>query len=164
MPDIRTVQAITLRSVTFDWMLSPITGIDQTQALATAIMVALNTDRRALPDDPLPQLGSDDRRGWWGDLDAEAIWNGWPIGSRLWLMSRDKITDTAARQGSTVERARRYIAEALDPFVASKVASSYTIALAQAGPDRITGTVTIYRGPKSAIALEFQDLWKELGG
>ena len=168
MPDIRIVQAITLKSVSMDWLLSPITGIDETQALATAIMVALNTDRRALPDDVLPQPTPPgqlpDLRGWWGDLDAETIWNGWPIGSRLWLMTRDKITDSGARQGATIEKARRFIAEALDPFVAARICSSYAIALRQVGTERITGTVTIFRGPKSAIALQFQDLWTELGG
>lgn len=168
MPDIRTVQAITLRSVTMDWLLQPITGIDETQALATAVMVALNTDRRALPDDALPQLpvGDEPRdlRGWWGDLEAATIWNGWPIGSRLWLMTRDKITGSGAKQGATIEKARRYIAEALDPFVTAKICSSYTIDLRQVGTDRITGTVTLFRGPKSAIALQFQDLWAEIGG
>lgn len=164
MPDIRTIQAITLKSVAMDWLLSPVTGIDETMALATAVMVALNTDRRALPDDVLPNPNSDDRRGWWGDLDAQAIWNGWPIGSRLWLMTRDKITDSNAKQGATIAKAQRYIAEALDPFVAAKIASKYVTALRQVGTDRITGTVTIYRGPKSAIALEFQNLWQEIGG
>ncbi len=168
MPDIRLYQAVTLRSVSIDWLTRPITGLDETQALATAVMVALNTDRLALADDLLPQptpAGEvPDRRGWWGDLDAAPIWNGWPIGSRLWLMRRDKITDSAARQGATIEKARRFIAEALDPFVAAKICSSFAVDLRQAGTDRITGTVTLYRGPKSAIALQFQDLWTELGG
>ncbi len=168
MPDIRLYQAVTLQSVTIDWLTAPVTGIDETQALATAVMVALNTDRRALDDDVLPQIPQGDeppdRRGWWGDLDAGTIWGGWPIGVRLWLMRRDKITDSAARQGAMVERARRYIAEALDPFVTARICSGYAIDLAQAGTDRITGTVTLYRGPKTAIALEFQDLWTELGG
>lgn len=168
MPDIRLYQAVTLKSVSIGWLTQPVTGIDETQALATAVMVALNTDRLALPDDVLPQSTPAgeirDRRGWWGDLDAGAIWNGWPIGSRLWLMTRDKITDSAARQGATIEKARRFIAEALDPFVSAKICTSFTTDLRQAGLDRITGTVTLYRGPKSAVALQFQDLWTELGG
>ena len=164
MPDIRIVQDVTLDAVTMDWLVSPVTGIDETQALATAVMVALNTDRRALDDDVLPQLGSDDRRGWWGDTDAGSIWGGWPIGSRLWLMSRDTITDAGAKQGATIERARRYIKEALDPFVDAKIAPSFTIDLRQDGRDRITGTITMFRGPKSAIALQWQSLWTDFGG
>lgn len=168
MPDIRTVQAVTLKDVAFSWLVDPTAGIDETQALATAVMLALNTDRRALPDDVLPELTQPgeqpNRRGWWGDLDAQPIWNGWPIGCRLWIMRRDKITDTGAREGSSIERARRYIAEALDPFVSAKIASAYDVDLAQTGRDKITGTITIYRGPKDAIALEFADLWAELGG
>lgn len=168
MPDIRTVQAVTLKSVSFSWLLDPVTGIDETQALATAVMLALNTDRRALPDDVLPELATPgqqpNRRGWWGDLHAQPIWGGWPIGCRLWTMTRDKITDSAAAQGATIERARRFIAEALNPFVDAKIASAYDIDLRQTGQDKIGGTITIYRGPKDAVALEFADLWSELGG
>ena len=57
-------------------------------------------------DDVLPQLTAPgdepDLRGWWGDTDAGTIWGGWPIGTRLWLLSRAKITDSAARQGATI--------------------------------------------------------------
>ncbi len=172
MPDIRLVQSIafgdtqvsSLDAVSIDWLTSPIAGIDETQALATAIMVALNTDRRALPDDVLPNPGDTDRRGWWADTDAATIWKGWPIGCRLWLMSRDKITDAGAKQGATIERAKRYIREALDPFVSAKIASSYTTDLRRDGRDRITGTITIFRGPKPSIALQYQSLWTEFGG
>ena len=172
MPDIRLVPTISfgdtqvssLDAVSIDWLTSPVTGIDETQALASAVMVALNTDRRAQPDDVLPNPGDDDRRGWWADTNAATIWNGWPIGCRLWLMSRDKITDAGAKQGATIERARRYIREALDPFVKAKIATSYTVNLRRVGLDRITGKITMFRGPKSAIALEWQGLWTDFGG
>ena len=172
MADIRLVPSISfsdaqvssLDAVSIDWLTSPITGIDESQALASAVMVALNTDRRARPDDVLPGLGDTDRRGWWADTDAGTIWNGWPIGARLWLMSRDKITDAGAKQGATIERARRYIREALDPFVKAKMATSYTVDLRRIGLERITGKITMYRGPKPAIALEWQGLWIDFGG
>lgn len=168
MPDFRLSAKALPFDGTLNWLVDPIAGIDETQSLATAVLVALNTDRRARPDDVLPQLPVPgqipDRRGWWGDMDAAEIWKAWPVGCRLWLLRRAKITDSSARGGAAIERARRYIAEALDPFVQAKIFSRYRTDLAQTGQDRIEGTVTIYRGPEDNIVLEFQDLWTELGG
>lgn len=142
----------------------PVAGPDTDVALARAVMVALNSDRRALDDDILPTEQGDDRRGCWADTDAAAIWGGWPVGSRLWLMGREKITDSNAAQGATIEKARRYLAEALQPFVDAMICTSFTIDLARVGRDRIGGTIKIYRGPTVSIALEYQSLWSVFGG
>ncbi len=165
MSDIRVVQTSkALEAVTLDWALTPLGQLDDTQQLATSVLVALGTDRRANPDDALPDSRDDDRRGWWGDLDAEAIWQGWPIGSRLWLLARAKITDGAARQGSTVVRVERYVREALQPFVDAKVASRIAVKAERTGVSQISATAVIYRGPLSAIELQFQGLWSEVMG
>lgn len=68
----------------------------------TPMLISLGTDRRAEPDDELPD-GVDalnaatsfvTRRGWAGDaLDAL----GRRIGSRLWLLNRAKQTETTRR-------------------------------------------------------------------
>lgn len=150
-------------TVRLDWLFGGVAGDPQDHRLANAVVIALNTDRRALADDVLPDPRSTDRRGWWGDTDAGTIWGGWPIGCRLWLLSRVKLPG-AVKDGATIERARRYIREALDPFKAAKVCSDYRVDLVQDTPERISGTITIYRGPKTAIALQFQDLWRDFGG
>src|SRR5713226_7191117 len=70
MTDIRLVEINQLVPVvvTFDWLLTPIGGLDDTQALATAVILALGTDALAGADDELPGLPpDDDRRGWWAD-------------------------------------------------------------------------------------------------
>ena len=72
--------------------------------LTTAVIISLFTDRRAAPDDPLPDDG-DDRRGWWAD--AFPAIEGDAIGSKLWLLSREKEVPAVA------QRAREYAAEAL---------------------------------------------------
>ena len=77
--------------------------------LLTAVIISLFTDRRANADDPLPdeRIGvPSDLRGWWGDhiLDADAQD---PIGSRLWLLSREKDMDVV------VARAQQYADESL---------------------------------------------------
>jgi phage gp46-like protein len=72
--------------------------------LATAVLISLFSDRRADESDRLPD-GDTDRRGWWGDAWPEI--EGDKIGSRLWLLYREKQLQ------STVERAREYAEESL---------------------------------------------------
>lgn len=67
-------------------------AVDRTPA--TAMVLAIGSDRRARPDDQLP-TGDDDaglnaRRGWVGDaLDPQQR----RLGSRLWLLRRAKATE-----------------------------------------------------------------------
>ena len=79
---------------------------------AAPILVSLGSDRRAAPDDVLPTGVSplnqpttwSERRGWWGDaLDRRSR----RIGSRLWLLDREKATEQVRL------RAQAYVAEAL---------------------------------------------------
>ena len=50
----------------------------------TAVIISLFTDGLARSDD---QHDGTDRRGWWGDSGSEMT-----IGSRLWLLNREKLT------------------------------------------------------------------------
>jgi len=78
--------------------------------LLSAMIISLFTDARAAEDDPLPdeRVGvPSDLRGWWGDeLDPEVA--GFSLGSRLWLLWREKDLDIV------VARAEAYAREALD--------------------------------------------------
>ena len=70
--------------------------------LTTAILISLLTDRRADPDDELPEYVQDadlfpaDRRGWAGDALPPVV--GDRIGSRLWLLARAKQTEETRQQ------------------------------------------------------------------
>ncbi len=168
MSDIRIVQVGLAEAVTLDWLkttnalLPSQNGLDETQALVTAVTIAFCTDRLAETSDSLPIPGSTDRKGWWGDDGAADIWNGWPVGSRLWLMVRDKITDSKYSGGATTARAVTFAKECLQPFVDVKIISGFDIAVAQVSAMRIDMMVTLYRGPLPAISLQFQSLWNEL--
>lgn len=160
MTDIRIVQrGSEFEAVTLDWLLTPIGELDTSNELATAVTVALLTDRRAEPDDQLPDERSDDRRGWWGDLDAETLFGGWPIGSRLWLLSRAKITGVGSREGPLVARIEAYLDEAMQPFVDAGIATRHEVSVERIGNERIDGSVTLYRGNRAEVALRYQDLW-----
>lgn len=83
--------------------------------LSSAVWMSLFTDRIAQQDDVMPN-GEQDKRGWWGDTYAMR-----PIGSRLWLLGREKQVPETAR------RAEEYAQEALVWLVEDGVAKSVTV-------------------------------------
>lgn len=163
MPDFRLVPTGPTAPVvmTMDWLQNPLGLIDETHALTSAVFIALCTDALADPSDVLPDPSSDDRRGWWGDMDADVIWGAWPVGSKLWLLKRAKILGAGAREGATTTRVDNYCRVALQPFIDNKIASRLDVAVRQDNIQRIFARTVLYRGPKSAIDLEFQALWQD---
>lgn len=161
MTDVRLQEYASLEGVTMDWLLRSTLELDEREELATAARVALGTDALADANDILPDPDSTDRRGWWGDFEADEIWGGWPIGCKNWLLARAKITDTPAYEGSTVDRARRYTAEALQPFIDQDIGSRLDVVATRVGLERIEVKAVIYRGPVTEIDLRYQILWNE---
>lgn len=166
MPDIKLVQDTSWPrySVSVDWALLGDGTLDSDEALATSVIVALGTDRLAHQDDILPDPDSTDRAGWWGDFDAENIWGGWPIGTRLWLLRRSKIAPDGASEGSTVAKVKRYINEAIQPFIDRRIASDFEVEVMRSPYERnrIDAGVRIYRGPRLAVDLRYQVLWDDI--
>jgi phage gp46-like protein len=167
MPDVRLVQSSVFPNhpayaVECDWSLLDDGTLDDTQALATAMIVALGTDALAGPDDVLPYPDSSDRGGWWGNLDAAEIWDAWDIGSKLWLLKRAKITPSQALEGATVERVRQYIMDAVQPFIDRRIGSKMEVFAERVRRDQINALVRLYRGPSLEIELRYQVLWSEI--
>lgn len=142
--------------------MTPLGQLDTTFELVSAVIVALGTDRLAEDDDILPGLDDTDRRGWWGDLDAAEIHDGWPIGTRLWLLSRHKITGAAAQQGSSTARAREYAYEALQPFIDRGICRDVEVTAIRSATDKIDLTVTLIRGPEPDVTVRYQTLWGDV--
>jgi phage gp46-like protein len=163
VPDVRLVQDARFPrySVTIDWSLLGDGTLDDTQALATAVIVALGTNALADATDQLPDPDSTDRAGWWGDLDADTIWNAWPIGSKLWLLRRSAIESVASRQGSTVARVLAYVHMTIQPFVDQKIVSRFEATAVRTDRQRIDTKITIYRESSPPIDLLYSILWDE---
>lgn len=92
-------------------------------SLATAVIVSLFTDQRVdlseVPDDQAR------RRGWWGDMLAgDVITPSDQIGSRLWLLRREKQTEETRR------RAQEYCAQALEWLLEDKLVIRITVSTA----------------------------------
>lgn len=90
--------------------------LDTDAGFQTAIIMSLFTDR-LVDADELPAWESS-RRGWWGDLFPEV--DGDQIGSRLWLLEREKRTQ------DNLARAEEFAAEALEWMIEDGAAESVT--------------------------------------
>jgi phage gp46-like protein len=152
---------ITDPSLTLDWLMARVDDSGDGE-LADAVTVALGTDRLADPSDELPDPNDDDRRGWWGDLDAQYLFNGWPIGSRFWLLAREKITDAAAARGATIGRVEAYGREAMQGFIDNRIASRMQVSAVRSDLDEIDLSITLYRGPTQVVDLRYAALWSQI--
>lgn len=145
MSDITTTWIV--QSGTGDWSISggALTSGDD---LETAVLISLFTDRTAEATD-IPPDGGDDRRGWWGDEDEDV-----PIGSRLWLLDRSRLTSAVA------STARIYIEEALKWLIDDEVATSVKALTAISGASQLNSIVTITRSDGTVVPLKFNWAWR----
>ena len=162
--DIRYLQQLDFPAyaVQLDWLMTDQNLIADGYDLQSALIVALGTDALAPVSEALPDPDATDRRGWWGDTDADVIWGGWPVGCRLWLLRRAKIVGPAAQGGATVAKADGWTREAMRPFTERLIASRVEIFTRQVAIDRIDVEVVVYRGPEPAVQLRYAELWEEL--
>jgi phage gp46-like protein len=166
--DVRYLQQLDFPgyAVQLDWLMNDQNLIQDGFDLQSAVIVALGTDARAPDSEALPDLPAaiePDRRGWWGDLDCEEIWQGWPVGCLLWLLRRAKITHAGSEQGSTLAKAEGWTREALRPFTERRITSRIDVIAEHINIDRIDVGAVIYRGPEPAVELRYADLWDALG-
>jgi phage gp46-like protein len=133
-------------------------AVDGTDLLAddgldTAVMLSLFLDRRAEDADKLPD--DVDPRGWWGDSFAEVL--GDAVGSRLWLLGREKQLPSVAN------RVQEYAAEALAWLVDDGVASKVNTQATWVAPGMCALTVTIYRpSSPTPFTRQFQNVWSAM--
>ncbi|MDB1109702.1 phage GP46 family protein [Pseudomonas extremaustralis] len=120
--------------------------------LETAVLLSLYTDRRALDEDVLPDGGSD-RRGWW--FDAYTVR---PIGSRLWLISREKDVDQVLR------RAEQYAREALTWVIEDGIASAVDVEAIHARRGVMQLIVGIQRIDGSVLEGRYDYVWGATNG
>jgi phage gp46-like protein len=121
---------------------------DVTDALPRAVIISLFTWRRANPDDELP---GNNKHGWWGDT--------WPqidsdrIGSRLWLLSRAKLTN------ETVLRAKEYAEEALQWLIDDGIAAAVQVQSERHDLFELALGIKIIRGDQSTLTVRFANVW-----
>ncbi|EEP92456.1 hypothetical protein ykris0001_3920 [Yersinia kristensenii ATCC 33638] len=120
--------------------------------LHTAILLSLFTDRLARSDD---DIDGDDRRGWWGDSGATSA-----IGSRLWLLRRQKLTTQVAI------KAEDYAAEALAWLIEDAVVASISIRTQIIFPNKLLLLIDYQQPGQTQSAanpssIKFSWVWEE---
>lgn len=119
--------------------------------LETAVLLSLFTDAAA-SEEELAAAGLTNRRGWWGD--AWAVVAGDAMGSKLWLLRREKLT------AGTVTRARQYVLDALAWLVQDGVADGVEVTAEVQGLDRLALAVVVVRRDRPAARFRFERFWQ----
>lgn len=115
--------------------------------LETAVVISIFSDRR-LPDGTAPNDGTNNPRGWWGDIgDPDGV----PIGSLLWLLWREKVLP------ETVARAKEYCQQALRWMIDDGIARAVSVTAERAGLSQISIGIEIAR--PSGEVRRFAYLW-----
>lgn len=117
--------------------------------LRTAVVASLFSWARAEDDNVLPDGIT--KNGWWGD--SYPVKPGHKIGSRLWLLRREKLTQ------ETIARAEEYCREALQWLIDDGVAKGIDVELVRNGIDRLDISITINRAAGTSVALNFGNAW-----
>jgi len=125
--------------------------LETDDGLETAVLVSLFTDRRATDDDAIPD-GTDDRRGWWGDSFPTVPDD--LIGSRLWLLSREK------QQQSVLVRAEEYAREALQWFLDDRVSDRIDVTTEFTRDGLLGLRVVIYRPRRAPAEFRYDYNWQ----
>ena len=91
------------------------------------------------------------RQGWWGD--TYAVVPGDRIGSRLWLLQREKVT------AETIRRAEAYAKEGLQWLIDDRMASRIDVTASRDAVDRIALNVICYKPNGDRIDAVFTKIW-----
>ncbi|SOD42338.1 phage GP46 family protein [Nitrosovibrio sp. Nv4] len=126
-------------------------GLTSDDGLETAVILSLFTDRQAEPADIIPD-GTTDQRGWWADAFADVPAD--KIGSRLWLLHREKQLQ------SVVNRAREYAQESLDWLVDDGVAKAVTVTAEVVRTGVLGLSIEIVRPDSTVAKFRFDNFWK----
>lgn len=117
--------------------------------LAQAVLISLFSWRRSEDDDGVP---SPHRQGWWGDTFAQV--RGDRIGSRLWLLQREKVTPSVLR------RAEGYAQEALQWLIDDQIAAAVSVRAERGAMDRMDLLVELTKpGDTQKFSARFNDIW-----
>jgi phage gp46-like protein len=133
-----------------DWQFEP-PDLLTDEGPETAVLLSLFTDGLAGPDDVLPDHLNADRRGWWADTNAPEG----PLGSKLWLLAREKTTE------DTRQRAEQYCRDALQWMISDDAADVVTVEAtwnAQAR-GRLDIDVFIYREARLIWSKSYPMIW-----
>lgn len=121
---------------------------DMADNLSRSVVISLFTWQRASQSD---EVDNDQRMGWWGDTFAEN--KGDKIGSKLWLLLRQKVTD------ETLLRAQEMADDALQWLVEDGICTEISVSVERDSndPNRINLSVVLEQ-EHSKTSYEIKDV------
>ena|SRR5690348_11728614 len=136
----------------FDFQLSD-NDFMKDEGLETAIIISLFTDRRVRPEE-LP-VEETDRRGYWADAIND---DGDLIGSKLWLLKREKITS------EVLVKARQYCEEALQWLVDDNIADRVDVITERTDLNQISIEIDIIKPHDGSVSRKYAFIWDNVNG
>lgn len=122
------------------------------EGLWTAVIISLFTDQRVTAEE-LPD-GETDKRGWWGDvLNSDND----KIGSKLWLLEREKITN------AVLEDFKNYCEDALQWIIDDEIAESISVTVERIDLNAISVVIEIYRPQDERQRYLYGYIWNAHG-
>ncbi|NMZ35349.1 phage GP46 family protein [Pseudomonas proteolytica] len=118
-------------------------------SLIRAVVISLFTWRRAATDDP---VDDDERFGWWGDTYPTIADD--PIGSRLWLLRRVKLT------AGTQRDAEFYAREALQWLLDDQQVLDVEVLSERADSHRLNLRVILTVPSGARLQINSSQLWQ----
>lgn len=127
--------------------------LDADHPLVRAVTISLFTWRRAGDHDPVEGL---ERHGWWGDSVPSV--DGDRIGSRLWLLQREKLTDPVLR------KAEDYAREALQWLLDDGLAASVSAVASRQGLDTLVLRISVTEADGAQWDIAYPQPWSATHG
>lgn len=121
---------------------------DAADPLVRAVIISLFTWRRANADDVPPE---GERMGWWGDS-VPTIAND-RIGSRLWLLRREKLLP------ATLQRAEGYARESLQWLIDDGLVLAVAVSASRDGLERVPLRCEFTLPGGRQLAVGWNDAW-----
>jgi phage gp46-like protein len=119
--------------------------------LRTALIISLFTEARVETNEIPP--GESDPAGWWGDAFPDV--DGDAIGSRLWLLRREKNT------AETRARAEEYARAALKWLIEDGIVSAIDVTVTKESREQALIAVRISRPSQTDVNMRFSFAWGE---
>lgn len=119
---------------------------DEPNELKDAVIISLFTDRRANVGD---LAEGDYQYGWWADT-----FNDTQIGSRLYLLKREKITETLIPKIDSI------VKECLKWLIDDKIVSEIVINTIRTDVYTIQTTIKLIQNNQSALELDYTNIWE----
>lgn len=124
-------------------------NLDTDSGLETAVTLSLFTNARAKESDTVDP--KQDKQGWWGSIYLDQPGE---YGSRLWLVTRDKLTNDA------LIRCTAYAKEALQWLLDSKIAAKIEAVCTRMAGKTGVGLLTIKIQRSGKTSPQFQRVWE----